>query len=250
MDGAHHQRWPGIWRIGWTIISIVVVQAVVCGVAVLPAVVAWMRLDAWLPARVGIRATVFSLLIIPAYVVFALGLMVLSAVATRVTRVRTPADTEMRIAEMDWALMRWVQYMAAIRVVRVLAGPLFCGSPIWTAYLRLNGARIGRRVFVNTLFISDHNLLELGDGVVIGGEVHLSGHTVEGGFVKTARVRLGHDVTVGLGSVIDIGVDVGPHSQIGAMSFVPKHAKLAAGSVYGGVPVRRLEQPAHSRDAP
>jgi non-ribosomal peptide synthetase-like protein len=210
-------------------------------VAVLPVVAAWMQLDAWLPARVAVRATVFSLLIIPSYVVFALSLMVLSAVATRVTRVRTPADTEMRIAEMDWALMRWVQYMVAIRVVRVLAGPLFCGSPIWTAYLRLNGARIGRRVFVNTLFISDHNLLEFGDDVVIGGEVHLSGHTVEGGLVKTGGVRLGHDVTVGLGSIIDIGVDVGPHCQIGAMSFVPKHTKLPAGSVYAGVPVKRLE---------
>jgi acetyltransferase-like isoleucine patch superfamily enzyme len=241
MDDAHHWRWPKVWRIGWTVLSICVVQGVVCGVAVLPVVVAWMRLDAWLPARVAVRATVFGFLIIPSYVVFALGLMVLSAVATRVTRVRTPADTEMRIAEIGWPLMRWVQYMVAIRVVRVLAGPLFCGSPIWTAYLRLNGARLGRRVFVNSLFISDHNLLECGNDVVIGGEVHLSGHTVEGGVVKTARVRLGHDVTVGLGSIIDIGVDVGPHSQIGAMSFVPKHTKVPAGSVYAGVPVKRLE---------
>lgn len=241
MDDAHNRRWPSVWRIGWTVVSIFVVQAVVCGVAVLPVVVAWMQLDAWLPERVAVRATVFSLLIIPSYVVFALGLMVLSAVATRVTQVRTPAEREMRIADMDWALMTWVQYMVAIHVVRVLAGPLFCGSPIWTAYLRLNGARIGRRVFVNTLFISDHNLLELGDDVVIGGEVHLSGHTVEGGFVKTAGVCLGHDVTIGLGSVIDIGVDVGPHSQIGAMSFVPKYTRLPAGSVYAGIPVRRLE---------
>jgi acetyltransferase-like isoleucine patch superfamily enzyme len=240
-DGAHPSKWPRLWRIGWTVLSIVVVQALVCGVAVLPVVVGWMRLDAWLPARAAVRGAVFSLLLIPSYVVFALGLMVLSAVATRVTRVRTPANAEMRIAEMDWELMRWVHYMVAIRVVRVLAGPLFCGSPIWTSYLRLNGARIGRRVFVNTLFISDHNLLEFGDNVVIGGEAHLSGHTVEGGFVKTAGVRLGHDVTVGLGSIIDIGVDVGPRCQIGAMSFVPKHMKLPAGSVYAGAPVKRLE---------
>jgi acetyltransferase-like isoleucine patch superfamily enzyme len=218
--------------------------------AVLPVVVAWMQLDAWLPARVAVRTTVFSLLVIPSYVAFALGLMVLSAVATRVTGVRTPLDREMRIAEMDWTLMRWVHYMVAIRVVRVLAGPLFCGSPIWTAYLRLNGARIGRRVFVNTLFVSDHNLLEFGDDVVIGGDVHLSGHTVEKGFVKTAGVRLGHDVTIGLGSIIDIDVDVGPHTQIGAMSFVPKHTKLPAGSVYAGVPVKQLELPPHSRDVP
>ena len=137
--------------------------------------------------------------------------------------------------------MRWARYMVASHIVRVLAGPLFRGSPVWTIYLRLNGARIGRRVYVNTLFISDHNLLEFGDDVVIGGEVHLSGHTVEGGLVKTAGVRIGHDVTVGLGSTIDIGVDVGPHCQIGAMSFVPKHTKLLAGSVYAGVPVKRLE---------
>ena len=85
--------------------SIFIVQTVVCGMAVLPVVVAWMQLDAWLPARVAVRTTVFSLLVIPSYVAFALGLMVLSAVATRVTGVRTPLDREMRIAEMDWTLM-------------------------------------------------------------------------------------------------------------------------------------------------
>ena len=89
------------------------------------------------------------------------------------------------------------------------AGLLFRGSPIWTAYLRLNGACIGRRVYVNTLFVSDYNLLEFGDDVVIGAEVHISGHTVEGGMVKTGRVRLGNNVTIGLGSVIEIGVDIG-----------------------------------------
>ncbi len=35
---------------------------------------------------------------------------------------------------------------------------------------RVTGARIGRRVYVNTLFISDHNLLEFGDDVVIGAD--------------------------------------------------------------------------------
>lgn len=105
---------------------------------------------------------------------------------------------------------------------------------------RLNGARLGRRVYVNTVFISDHNLLECGDDVVIGSEVHLSGHTVERGIVKTAPVILGDGVTVGVASVIEIGVTVGPHSEIGALSFVPKHARLPGDSVYAGAPVRRL----------
>jgi serine acetyltransferase len=241
MDGAHRWRWPIVWRVGWTVLSICIVQGIVCALALLPVVLLWMRLDVWLPVRVPARALVFSLTIVPSYIAFALALMPLSAVATRVIRVRTPADVEMRITDMGWPLMKWVQYMAAIHVVRVLAGPLFRGSPIWTAYLRLNGARLGRRVFVNTVFISDHNLLEFGDDVVIGAEVHVSGHIVESGLVKTASVRLDHDVTVGLGTVIDIGVEVGPGCQIGAMSLVPKHTKLPARSIYAGIPVKRLE---------
>jgi acetyltransferase-like isoleucine patch superfamily enzyme len=130
--------------------------------------------------------------------------------------------------------------MAALHVVRVLAGSLFRGSPIWTAYLRWSGARIGRRVYLATVALSDYNLLEFGDDVVIGADVHLSGHTVEAGVVKTARVRLGRGVTVGIGSVIDIGVDVGDECQIGALSFVPKGATLQPGAVYVGRPVRRV----------
>ena len=137
--------------------------------------------------------------------------------------------------------MRWARYMVASHMVRVLAGGMFRGSPIWTAYLRLNGAKIGKGVYVNSLFVSDHNLLEFGDDVVIGSEVHLSGHTVEGGVVKTGRVRLGRQVTIGLGTVIDIGVTIGDSCQVGALSLVPKHTTLEPGETYAGVPVRRLE---------
>lgn len=241
--GGRRQQLAAFWRVGWTVTSIFVLQGVVCGLAALPVVLAWTGLHAWLPPTLTVRAIVFSVLLVPSYIVFALGLMVLSALATRATGTRTPANAEMRIANMGWPLMKWAQYMVATHVVRVLAGTLFRGSPIWTAYLRLNGARIGRRVYINTLFISDHNLLEFGDDVVIGSEVHLSGHTVEAGVVKTAGVRLGDHVTIGLGTVIDIGVDVGPGCQIGALSFVPKHSTLRAGSVYAGIPVKPLGQP-------
>ena len=81
--------------------------------------------------------------------------------------------------------------MISTHVVRVLVGTFFRASPLWTLYMRWNGARIGRGVYINSLSISDHNMLEFGDGVVIGESVHLSGHTVEGGVVKTGHVRLG-----------------------------------------------------------
>jgi acetyltransferase-like isoleucine patch superfamily enzyme len=230
-----------LWRVAWTVVSIVVVEAIVCGLAALPVVLFWIELSAWITHHPAGRAAVFSLLIVPSYVAFAMCLMGTSALATWVTGARTPANAELRIADMEWPLMRWARYMVATHLVRVLAGGLFRGSPVWTVYLRLNGARIGRGVYINSLFISDHNLLEIGDGVIIGGDVHMSGHTVEAGVVKTARVRVGPDATIGLGAVIDIGVTVGARSQLGALSLVPKHTTLDADAVYAGIPVRRID---------
>lgn len=226
------------WRIGRTILAIVALQAIVCGAALLPVVFAWQMLP--LPAHQVVRLMLVSVAIVPSYVAFAVCLLATSAMATRLCGLRTPADTEMRIADMSGPLLRWVHYLVATHLVRMLAGPLFRGTPIWTWYLRLNGARLGRRVYINSLAISDHNLLEFGDDVVIGDGVHLSGHTVEAGVVRTGRVCVGHDVTIGLGSVISIGVDIEPHVQIGALSLVPKHTRVTGPAVYVGIPIRAV----------
>jgi acetyltransferase-like isoleucine patch superfamily enzyme len=111
----------------------------------------------------------------------------------------------------------------------------------------MNGARIGKRVFINTLSIADHNLLEFGDDVVIGADVHISGHTVEDGVLKTAGVRVGSHVTIGLGSAIDIDVDIGDGCQIGALTLAPKHTRLDPNAVYVGIPARKLSE--HLADA-
>ena len=229
------------WRLGCTVAAICAVQGAVCGLAALPVALLWMHVAEGIPSP-AVRASVLSLLLLPSYVLFALCLMGLSAFATRVVGARAPARADMRIADMSWPLLRWAHYMAATHLVRVLAGTIFRGSPIWTLYLRLNGARIGRRVYVNSLYLSDHNLLDFGDDVVIGADAHLSGHTVEDGVVKTAAVRVESGVTIGLGSVVDIGVEVGARCQIGALSLVPKFSKLEAGAVYAGIPARRIDR--------
>jgi acetyltransferase-like isoleucine patch superfamily enzyme len=236
LDPAPSSRGAVAWRVARAVAEILVVQGTVCAAALLPITLAWHLLP-W-PVSPVARAVVVSAVLVPSYVAFALCLMGASALATAVCRLRTPADAEMRIDGLSAPLLRWVHYMVATHLVRMLAGPLFRGTPVWTGYLRLNGARFGRRVYINSLSLSDYNLLEFGDDVVIGGDVHLSGHTVEGGVVKTARVRLGHDVTIGLGSVIDIGVEIGAHTQIGALSLVPKHTRVPGNAVYVGIPIK------------
>ncbi len=229
-------------RIAWTVVSAAVVQGIVCAAAVLPVVVVWSRLLAVLPPDGVIRLFAISGAVIPSYFFFSLALMPVSAGVMRLTGWRTMPGVEMRIADMDWRLLDWARGMIGTHLVRCFSGTLFRGTPIWTAYLRMAGARMGRRVYVNSLGVSDYNLLEFGDGVVIGADVHLSGHTVEKGVVKTARVTLGRNVTIGLCSIVDIGVEIGDDAQVGGMSLVPKHTRLAGGHVYAGVPARPLQR--------
>jgi acetyltransferase-like isoleucine patch superfamily enzyme len=216
------------------------VQIAVCGFALLPVVLAWQQMLAYLPPDDLPGLLAVGVAILPTYAIFALLLMFFSATSNRLLGWRAPEHAGMPMRELRWPLLQWVCYVSAIRIVRVFAGTFYAGSPIWTAYIRLNGARIGRRVHINTVFISDHNLLDLGDDVVIGGEVHLSGHTVEQGLVTTARVKLGQGVTIGLGTVIDVDVEIGDGCQVGALSLVPRRARLDAHGVYVGIPVRRL----------
>jgi non-ribosomal peptide synthetase-like protein len=175
-------------------------------------------------------------------VLFALTLIIVSPAVNRLTRTRTRDSTTIPLADLSWPLLRWVRYVAAIRLVRILAGPLLCGTPLWTAYVRWNGARIGRRVYINSLSLSDHNLLTIGDDVVIGAEVRMSGHTVEEGLLKTGRVEIGDGATVGLGSIIGIGVRVGTGTQLGAFTLVPKFVTLEDHATYAGIPARPLPQ--------
>ncbi|HEY1304346.1 MAG TPA: hypothetical protein VGF24_12385 [Vicinamibacterales bacterium] len=228
-------------RITWTVASLCLEQLLVCTLAVIPVALLWAQALAWTShASLG-RIALVSVLLVPSYVLFTVCLMLVSGLTVRALHAGTPPDLEMPISGFGWPLLRWARHMVRLHIVRVFSGALFRGSPIWTAYLRLNGARIGRRVYVNTTFVSDYNLLEFGDDVVIGAEAHISGHTVESGIVKTGRVRLGRKVTIGLGSVIEIGVDIGANTQIGALSFVPKHTSWPGGEVYAGIPIRRLE---------
>jgi acetyltransferase-like isoleucine patch superfamily enzyme len=97
-------------------------------------------------------------------------------------------------------------------------------------------------VFVNSLSVTDHNLLTIGEGSVVGLHAHMSAHTVEGGVLKTAPISVGSHVTIGVQAVIEIGSTIGDHARVGALSFVPKHSVLAPHTTYVGAPVQPVEE--------
>ena len=118
----------------------------------LPGALFWEMFSLQTYPIVLVRMVVLSMaFIIPAYGLFALSLMVLSALSVRWLGWRTPANAEMSIKAMEWPLLNWVRYMVSVHVVRLFAGSVFRATPLWTFYLRLNGARLGRGVYVNSL---------------------------------------------------------------------------------------------------
>jgi acetyltransferase-like isoleucine patch superfamily enzyme len=228
----------------WAAASLLLVEGIVFAMALAPAVALVEWSFHWMIAPAALRLLIRSSMIGPAYALFALALMILSAGSTALLRWRTPLNAEMRITDFEWPLLRWVRYLTSSHLVRLCAGALFRATPIWTFYHRLNGARLGRGVYINSLAVVDDNLLDFGDHVVIGAAGHVSGHTVEHGVVKTGPVRLGADVTIGVGAVIGIAVEIGAGAQVGALSVVPKHTRLDGHAAYAGAPVRRLHRAA------
>jgi acetyltransferase-like isoleucine patch superfamily enzyme len=233
-------RYP---RLVWAALSVVVLETLLLGIAVAPALAflawTWTWHWTWTGGRAA-HVLVSALALVPLYLCGSLILLVTSAFAVRVVGWRTPENVTLRLTDFAWPVLDWGRYLMTIHVVRVFAGPAFRSTPIWSWYLRLNGARIGKLVWVNSLSLMDHNLLDFADDVVIGSDAHVSGHTVEHGMLRTGRVRLGPGTVIGVGSVVGIGVTTGAGTQVGPLSVVPKFTTLEAGASYLGVPVQRL----------
>ncbi|HEX4931980.1 MAG TPA: hypothetical protein VFV33_02300 [Gemmatimonadaceae bacterium] len=227
-------------RFLWAIASYVAVQSLVMGVSVLPAALVLVAVAPHLPSATWARLALAAVGLLPIYFVFALTFMGATVAATRLLGWRPRPGLVMRIADFGWPLLDWARGGMCTHAVRLLVGTPFRGTPLWGLFLRLNGARVGKGVWINSISIIDHELLTFGDGCVVGHDVHLSGHTVEDGCVKTGTVHVGRHATIGVGSVIGIDVEIGDGCKVGALSFVPKHTRLEAGKTYGGIPVHEL----------
>lgn len=91
------------------------------------------------------------------------------------------------------------------------------------------GRKLGRRVFVNTEFISDPRLITLGDDVVIGGSVRLFGHFGGGGHLTVAPIVIGARATIGQKATVMGDVVIGPDATILPHSVLLPGSRVGAG---------------------
>ena len=106
---AGRRQSPGAHALAWTVATLVVVQTLVCGLALLPVLALWWPLVAWTAGDPVAQVVAASFAVIPSYVLFAVALMFASAAATRVTGWRTRPDASMRLTDLEWPLLDWVR---------------------------------------------------------------------------------------------------------------------------------------------
>lgn len=134
-----------------------------------------------------------------------------------------------------WGLHNGLFYLARYTFL-----PFVTLTPFGPWFLRAMGMRIGARAFINTEYISDPRLIEIGDDAVIGGSVHLFAHYGGGGHLTIAPVRIGARATLGQGATVMGDVEVGEDALVLPHSVVLPGTRIGRGEVWGGVPARKM----------
>ncbi|SBT07020.1 conserved exported hypothetical protein [Candidatus Accumulibacter aalborgensis] len=137
--------------------------------------------------------------------------------------------------------LRWYVHCTLTLLVRYSFLEFVTPSPFAQLYYRLMGMKIGRNVTINSTAIADPSLIEMADGVTIGGTASIMAHYSQGGYLVIAPVKLGAGATIGLRAIVMGGVEVGEKAKVLAGSFVLPNSRIPAGETWAGIPAQRLE---------
>lgn len=137
--------------------------------------------------------------------------------------------------------LRWYVHCTLTLVVRYSFLEFVTPSPFAQLYFRLMGMKIGRNVTINSTAIADPSLIEMADGVTIGGSASVMAHYAQGGYLVIAPVRLGSGATIGLRAIVMGGVEVGEKAKVLAGSFVLPNTRIPDGETWAGIPARRVD---------
>lgn len=115
---------------------------------------------------------------------------------------------------------------------------LLTGTPMLGPLLRLYGVHVGRRTLVETTYLTEFDLVRIGDGSVVGPDVSLQTHLFEDRVMKMGTVELGRRTDLGTRSVVLYDTHVGDEAQLAALSLVMKGESLPAATRWAGIPAQ------------
>ena len=112
------------------------------------------------------------------------------------------------------------------------------GTPWLPLYLRLMGARIGKRCYIDTTDLTEHDLVSIGDDVALNDFAGLQTHLFEDRVMKVGSIKIGNRATIGSLAIVLYDAEVGADAQLGDLSVVMKGEALPAGTSWEGSPAQ------------
>jgi len=222
-----------LWKIFLHILA-----AVVLGLGFFPMVIFLVSVWRWTAGSdLWLRALVFSCSIGFGYFLFGVTILFLCTFTKNLFGFKiTPGLYGIHSKE----ALGWMGYNSMILIANSVFLDVLRLSPFQTLFYRLMGAKVGTGANINTSGLADLSMLEIGDNVLIGGGVALICHASERGFLRLAPTKIGHNVSIGLGSVVMPDCEIGDGASVAPCSLLPKGTKIPPKAVWGGNPVRDL----------
>lgn len=145
----------------------------------------------------------------------------------------------------SWQALKWAFVNSLYLMINFTFIDFVLLTPFANLLQRLLGAKLGKNVQINSKFVFDATLLEIGDNTVVGGDAIIIGHVVERGRLKLSKVKIGKNVTLGSHCTIMPGCEIGDNAIIGAGAVLLKNTRVEPRSVYYGVPAEAVKPHFH-----
>ena len=116
------------------------------------------------------------------------------------------------------------------------------GTPFAPIIMRSLGAKVGKRCYIETTFMTEFDLVTIGDDCNIGFASSLQTHLFEDRVMKMSRLNIGSRCSVGPRAVILYDSVLEDRVRLHALSLVMKGETLPAGSSWCGAPAQRVFQ--------
>ena len=110
------------------------------------------------------------------------------------------------------------------------------GTPLLGPLLRLFGTHVGRRTLIETTYLTEFDLVTIGDDAVIGKGASLQTHLFEDRVMKMSVVSIEQGASVGARSVVLYDAVLGHDSTLGPLSLVMKGETLMPDTQWAGIP--------------
>ncbi|WP_019997565.1 Pls/PosA family non-ribosomal peptide synthetase [Aureimonas ureilytica] len=135
-----------------------------------------------------------------------------------------------------WGL-RYYRFWVVQTLIRTAPVVLFKGSPLYSLYLKLLGARIGHNTIIECRTIPVcTDLIRIGDNAILRKESMILGYHARAGYMHTGPVEVGHGAFVGVGCVLDIDTRIGDNAQLGHSSSLQRGQTIPDGERWHGSP--------------